>query len=869
MPLSGGSKLGPYEIVAPIGAGGMGQVYRARDPRMGREVAIKVSGERFSDRFSREVHAVAALNHSNICHLYDVGPNYLVMELVEGSTLAERIKDGAIPLDEALNIAHQISAALEAAHEKGITHRDLKPGNVMIKPDGTVKVLDFGLAKFGGTPTAPTEDSPTVTMLATQVGVVLGTAAYMSPEQAKGKSVDKRADIWAFGVVLYEMLTGKRMFTGETITELLGSVLKEEPDLSRVPDRVRRLLRACLEKDPQRRLRDIGDAWRLLDDAPAASARSTSWLGIAGWAIAAAALAGLAALALVHFREKPLAVRAVRFEVRLPEKSGAAFFKLSPNGELLVIADTASHKLEVRALDSLEFRTLPGTDNASYPFWSPDSASIGFFAGGKLKKISVNGGPIQTLCDAPSGRGGTWSSDGVIVFSPDPTAPLQRVGMSGGTPVAVTKLGQDSEDHRFPEFLPDQRHFLYTVNGPAEEANGIYAGSLNGDPPVRILPNVSSAVYVPPGVSSAIASGPGYLLFRRETALMAAVFDPERLQIAGEVFPVAEPVGISANVAYAAFSASANGVLVHNAGGAAAETELVWMDRAGKRLSTVGKPGPISSEALSPDEKAVAYVVSDGNDHSDVWLYDLNRDSASRFTFGTGRAVSPIWSPDSSRIAYGVAPTTFGKGDIFQKPAAGGKEELVQRPGTLGSQLLLSDWSPDGKTVVYTPEVTLGKTRADLFMLPMEGDHKPSVYLQTPFGEYEAQFSPDGHWMSYTTDESGKPQVNVQPIPPTGAKWQVSTAGGSQPRWRRDGKELFYIAADEKLMAVPVKTSPSFQAGAPQELFPTALSSGGQYRFFYTPSKDGQRFLMDVPAEGSTAQPPITVVLNWQAELKK
>jgi predicted Ser/Thr protein kinase len=863
MSLSAGTRLGPYEILAPIGAGGMGQVYRARDPRMGREVAIKVSGERFTERFSREVHAVAALNHPTICHLYDVGPDYLVMELVEGTTLAERIRQGAIPLEEALKIARQIAAALEAAHEKGITHRDLKPGNVMIKPDGTVKVLDFGLAKFGGTPTAPTEDSPTVSMMATQAGVILGTAAYMSPEQAKGKSVDKRADIWGFGVVFYEMLTGNRLFNGETITELLSSVLKEAPDLSRVPDQVRRLLRACLEKDPHQRLRDIGDVWRLLDDAPAAPARSMSWLGFAGWAIAAAALAALAMLAFVHFHEKP---RAVRFEVRMPEKSGASFFKLSPNGELLVVADTATRKLEVRALDSLEFRTLPGTDNARYPFWSPDSGNIGFFAGGKLKRISVHGGPVQTLCDATDGRGGAWNSEGVIVFSPDPNAPLQRVDMSGGVPIAITKLSQDGEDHRFPEFLPDQRHFLYTVH--YSDADGIYAGSLQGGPSVRILPDISSAVYVPPGVSAATASGPGYLLFRRETTLMAA-FDPARLQITGEVFPVAEEIGVT-NAAYGAFSASTNGVLAHSPGGDRPERELVWVDRAGKRLGTVGKSGPITYEALSPDEKTVAYIVTDaGNGHSDVWLYDMNRGSASRFTLGTGRAVSPIWSPDGSRIAYAGSPTNVGKFDILQKPVRGGKEELVQP--SAGAQLRLFDWSPDGKTVVYMPEGTVGKTKADLFLVPMEGDHKPSVYLQTPFGEYDGQFSPDGRWMSYTSDESGQEQVNVQPIPPSGAKWQVSTAGGSRARWRRDGKELFYIAVDRKLMAVPVKTTPSFEAGSPQELFPEAplIGTNTSGQFYYTPSKDGQRFLMDVPGEGVATQPPITVVLNWQAGLKK
>jgi eukaryotic-like serine/threonine-protein kinase len=473
----------------------------------------------------------------------------------------------------------------------------------------------------------------------------------------------------------------------------------------------------------------------------------------------------------------------------------------------------------------------------------------------------VNGGPVQTICDATDGRGGTWSSDGVIVFSPDLGSPLQRVAMGGGAPTAVTKLSEDGEDHRFPEFLPDQQHFLFTLNGPKQEIIGIYAGSLDGAPPVRLLPDVSSAVYVPP----AALSSTGHLLFRRENTLMAVAFDPKRLQMVGDVFPAAaEPVGVTANNAYAPFSASANGVLAHQAGNGTADHELAWMDRAGKRLRSVGKPGQIQYEALSPDEKTVAYILNDGTGRSDVWLLDIARDSPSRFSFQPMGAVTPLWSPDGSKIAYGVGPVGLITVDIFQKPASGGKEELVQRSG----QVRLFDWAPDGKNVVFTPEQTVGKTQTDLFLLPMEGDHKPVPYLQTSFGEFNAQFSPDGRWMSYTTDDSGKDQVWVRPVPDTGKKYQVSTAGGTRARWSRDGKELFYISLDQKLTAVPVKTSPGFEAGSPRELFPFTPGANA-LAFFYTPSKDGQRFLMNVATGVTAPQPPITVVLNWQTGLKK
>jgi hypothetical protein len=863
MPLSAGDRLGPYEILAPIGAGGMGEVYKARDLRLNRIVAIKVSRDQFSERFDREARHVAALNHPNICTLYDVGPNYLVMEFVEGETLA-----GPVPFETAIKYAHQIAEALEAAHDKAIVHRDLKPANIKVTPEGTIKVLDFGLAKALDTDShadgRASDNSPTLTIGATKAGTILGTAAYMSPEQAKGKSADRRADVWSFGVVLYEMITGRRLFRGETVGDVLASVIKEEPDLSALPASIRPLVARCLIKDPKQRLQAIGEA-RIALENPAASAKPASsrpWSARLAWIAAALATAAAAALAVIHFRESPPPARAVRFEVTMPEKSGAAFFKLSPNGEFMVIADTATRKLEIRALDSIAFRPLDGTEGAIYPFWSPDSGTIAFFADGKLKKVSLNGGPPQILCDAPDGRGGTWNKDGVIVFAANLGTPIQRVASGGGAPVAITKIGSDGEDHRFPEFLPDQHHFLYTINGPNPNAIGIYAGSLENPEPVRLFPDVSSAVYAPSGPTARS----GHILFRRDSILLAAPFDPDALKITGDVFPAAaEPVGIAANNAYGAFSASANGVLAHRTASVAADRQMAWMDRSGKQIRTVGKPGNIQNDALSPDEKILAYSVSDGNGRSDIWLYDIARDSASRFTFGPGAVTTPIWSPDGTRIAYAVGPIGLITADIFQKPANGGKEELLGHSG----QVRIFDWSPDGKTLLFTPSLSIAKTKADLFLLPVQGDHTPAEYLKTPFSEHNAQFSPDGHWISYESDESGKEQVYVQPIPPTGAKWQVSsTAGGSRTRWGRDGKELFYISADQKLMSVAVKTSPTFAPATPQELFPLGPSANPEM-FYYTPSKDGQKFLVNTRAGESTAQPPITVVLNWQAALKK
>jgi eukaryotic-like serine/threonine-protein kinase len=853
MPLAPGARLGRYEILVPIGAGGMGEVYRAHDPRVGRDVAIKVSHEQFSERFEREARAVAALNHPNVCQLYDVGPNYLVMELIEGESLK-----GPLPLEDALRFATQIAEALCVAHEKGITHRDLKPANIMVTPAGVVKVLDFGLAKM---PETPAEDGATVTMSPTLAGMILGTAAYMSPEQARGKPVDKRADIWAFGVVLYEMLTGKQLFHGETISDTLAAVLTKEPDWAHVPVKVRRVLERCLEKDPAKRLRDISGVALLLEEQPQETTSSRSWLG---WAVAGIFILSTLGLAIVHFREAPPQEPSVRFQVPLPEKVTQPNFKASPDGRYIALTalQGGRGRLWIKALDSLELRELPGTENASYPFWAPDSASIGFFAQGKLKKIAVAGGPPVTLCDATDGRGGTWNRDGVIVFSPASGAALLRVSSNGGVPAPVTKLITPADIHRFPAFLPDDRHFLYTITGDKADTSGIYAASLDGGSPVRLQPDLSNAEYVPP----AAPGRAGNLLFRRETTLMAEPFDPGKLSAIGELFPVAEQVADAPNRNNAAFSASLPGLLVYSASSQIANRELVWMDRSGKRSGTLGTTGQISTAALSPDDSKISYTLGNQNQSMDLWLMDVARGVPSRLTFRPGLSRDGVWSPNAGRIAFTSQsdPSTPGF-RLYQKPTSGaGSEELLT--GGEVHNATLDDWSMDGKWIVYSQQDP--KTGWDLWLLPMQGDGQPISYLQTRFDELFAQFSPDGKWMAYVSNESGQTQVYVQSIPAGGAKWQVSAAGGTQPRWRRDGKELFYLSTDHKLTAVPVRVGSSFEAGRPEVLFEVQSASDTIIgRWTYQPAADGKRFLVTADVAGSAQM--LTVVLNWQVGLKR
>jgi serine/threonine protein kinase len=850
MSLVVGDKLGPYEIQALIGKGGMGEVYRARDPRVGRDVAIKVASVQFTERFDREVRAVAALNHPNICTLYDVGPNYLVMEYVEGEA-----PKGPLPLEDALRIARQIGAALECAHERGIVHRDLKPANIKVKPDETVKVLDFGLAKVTSASSAETpENSPTLSMAATQMGVVLGTAGYMAPEQARGKAVDKRADIWAFGVVLHELLTGQRLFQGEDLTETLASVVKEKPDLSQAPAGVRRLLQSCLEKDPKNRLRDIGDAWRLLEDQPAPAsvpARSRA-SAILPWGAAAVLATGLAFFAYRYLTQEP--PRMVRFSVQPPPN--ARFLptppSVSPDGRKIAVGVVSEGKTEIwiRDLDSLAARPLPGTEAPAWPAWSPDSRSVAFWSDGKLKRIDIGGGPAVAIADTNTWNGGSWSRNDVIVFARQDG--LYRLAAGGGTATPVTALDKASSEifHGAPAFMPDGRHFLYGAVSLDREKTLVYAGDIESKEPAK------NRRRVPANLGKPVYAG-GYLLFTRENTLMAQPFDPKRLEATGVAVPVAEKVADFSGLGM--FDASQD-VLAYISGPSAADVQLTWYDRAGKLTGRMSQPGLVEWVSISPDGSTAAFTRNEDVTRFDIWLHDLARDTDSRFTFGTSSGF-PVWSPDGQRVAY--TSIRAGTANTYVKAIGGAsKEEALD---TSARNKRVDDWSKDGRYILegYYDDP---KTKADLWALPMSGDRKPVPYLNSEFTERYGRFSPDGQWVAYMSDENGRDEIFVQQFPTPGGKKQISTHGGAYPTWSRDGNELFFIAPDGKMMGVAVKGGDRFTAGTPKPLFDAHLVTFGQETQFNV-SKDG-RFLIPSQAEPGAAL-PMTVVLNWRLGLKK
>ena len=890
MGLPSGTHLGPYEILSAIGAGGMGEVYQAHDTKLGRDVAIKVLPEAFAhdpdrlSRFQREAKMLAALNHPNIATIYGLeqsnGTSYLVMELVQGETLAERVKrDGAVPVEEALAIAKQIAEALEAAHEKGIIHRDLKPANVKLTPEGKVKVLDFGLAKaFAGD--AANEDaanSPTLSMAATMHGVILGTAAYMSPEQARGKPVDKRTDIWALGAVLYELLTGKAAFQGEDVTDILAAVVRAEPDWQGLPAatpvKIRDLLRRCLQKDKTLRMQAAGDVRIEIVEALAAPAEQVAAQRGSrerlAWSVAAfllvAFVAALAFGAIAYLRRVQQETETMRFFISPPEMwhlsqigaggGAAAPLAVSPDGHRVAfVATSADGKslLWVRSLDTLAAQSLAGTDGASSPFWSPDSRFLGFFADGKLKKIEVSGGPPIMLCDASNSRGGTWNRDGVIVFNPT-NHELQKVSAAGGVPSAATMLGLGEIDHVRPLFLPDGRHFLhYVLGGPR---NGINLSSLDSAERKLLLNSDSTNVIY----------SQGYLLFLRETTLMAQPFDAQRLALTGDAFPIAEQIQTSSTVQpNGVFSASENGVLAYQTGTGAAGYQLLWFDRTGKQVGVLGDPAAYSDLELSPDGKRASVSILDpAGKGRDIWLYDVSRGLRTRFTFGPANLhAKSIWSPDGSRLVF----NSNGKGhlDLYQKASSGAGAEEVLLEDNLDKYPV--SWSPDGRFILY---VTTGVARINnLFVLPLSGDHKPIPFLKTQFNQPIGQFSPDGKWVAYVSDESGRNEVYVAPFPGPGGKWQISTVGGTHPRWRRDGTEIFYLASDYKLMTAAVNgKGSSFEVGAVKSLFQTRSPLFAN-RYSYDVSADGQRFLINTAPE-QVASAPITVVLNWTAGLKK
>jgi Tol biopolymer transport system component/predicted Ser/Thr protein kinase len=899
--LAVGTRLGPYEIVSPLGAGGMGEVYRARDTRLERTVAVKVLPSHLSrtdearQRFEREAKTISQLSHPHICALYDVGNQdgveYLVMEYLEGETLAERLLKGPLPADQTLRFGIEIADALDKAHRQGIVHRDLKPGNVMLTKSG-VKLLDFGLAKAvqPALPTSALTSLPTETPALTAEGTILGTFQYMAPEQLEGRDTDARTDIFAFGAVLYEMATGQKAFSGRSRASLIGAILKDEPPListvqPMTPPALDRIVRTCLAKDPEDRrqtARDVVLELRWITEGSQAgiaaslvpARRSRERLA---WILAVLFGAGLAVTLSISLLRQPRASserRAVKLSVLPPEKG--TFFPgmiaLSPDGSRLAfVAAGADGKnlLWIRPLDAMEARPLPGTERAYAPFWSPDGRFLAFFAEGKLKKIEASGGPPQILTSLTGtigagtvGRGGTWNREGVIVFAPNPGGPLVRILDTGGAIAPVTKLDASRQEnsHRWPVFLPDGRRFFYFARSRQKENHAIFVGSLDSKETTLLMSGATNVLFSPgsPGGSR------GDLLFERNGRLVTRRLDVSTLRFEGEPIPIAERIQASDPFTAAMFTVSETGVLAYGQGIHTGPLQLAWFDRSGKRLGSIDSPGYCLDINLSPDQKRVALdVVNFEVGGRELWQAELTRGLPSRLTLGDKQAMSPVWSPDGTRIAFS-SNLQGGAPDLYEKPSRGvGKEEPLFHSD---AAKLPVDWSADGRFLVF--ELRDPDSKVKLWVLPLSGDRKPFPLLQTLFNESLGAFSPDGRWIAYVSDESGRSEVYVQAFPISTAKWRVSTAGGTAPRWRRDGKEIFYLSSENKLMAVPVTAGPSFDAGIPVALFEVGTTPGVSIRHAYCVTSDGERFLVIRAAEPQET-PPITVVLNWTADLKK
>jgi serine/threonine protein kinase/Tol biopolymer transport system component len=870
-----GTRLGHYEVRSHLGSGGMGDVYQATDSKLGRDVAVKILPEAFARdetrraRFEREARVLASLNHPHIAALYGLeefeGRGLLVMELISGETLAERVSFGALPIGEALTIGRQISEALEAAHEKGVVHRDLKPSNIKVTAEGQIKVLDFGLAKALTPETAvDLSNSPTLSLAATNVGVILGTAAYMSPEQARGKEVDRRTDIFAFGCVLYELLTGRRAFHGETAAEVLAAVLKSEPDWSRLPGdtpaTVRRLLRRCLEKDPRRRLQSSADLRLEIEEAlarPDVESESATrprgvpvvWLVVA-LVVVVIALAG--ALGGLYFRE-PAETPEFRVDIVTPSTSDPISFAVSPDGRRLtfVASGDGQSRLWLRALDATTAQPILGTDGASYPFWSPDSRSIGFFAEGKLKRVDIGGSP-QTLANATLGRGGAWTPDGQIIYAPTGGGVLFRVPASGGTEAPLTKLESGQTSHRHPSMLPDGRRFVFYITGQ-DERTGVGLGSLDSMETRFLSTSMAKASYM----------APGWLLTVQQGTLVAFPFDPSRGEIRGEPITVADPVGYDTISRAAAFSVSTTGLVLYRSS-TATRRQLTWFDRSGKALGVVGPSDEdnLADPELSPDGTRVA-VDRNPQNNTDVYVLALDGSRWSRLTFDPSQDSLPIWSPDGSRITF--RSNRKGVLDLFEKPAnPGGNEELVLQTDQYKDP---SDWSRDGRFLLFRSSDP--KTENDIWVRPADKNQEPFAFLNTRSAEAASKFSPDGRWVAYQSNESGRLEIYVRPFPGPGGQLQVSTSGGTQPRWRQDGKELYYLGADGKLMAVPIIVNGTVvEPGNPEPLFQPRIATTptSAYRAQYDVAKDG-RFLVNVTANDSTTS-PITLLMNWTRPVK-
>ena len=881
-----GRTLNHYKIVSELGSGGMGEVYLAQDTKLHRQVALKVLASAVADdverraRFEREARAVAALNHPNIVTIHSVeeaqGLHFITMELVRGKTLSELIPAGGLALDELFRLAIPLADAVSAAHEKGITHRDLKPANVMLTKEGRVKVLDFGLAKvwvLDGTDTSLTY-SPTLTARMTQVGVILGTAAYMSPEQARGQDVDKRSDIWAFGVLLYEMLTGDQLFAGNTATDILGAIVHCSPDWDRLPDDtptgVVRLLKRCLTQELPERLRDIGEARHALshldEEAPQPAAdAATPAASSMVWKIAAGVLLALSAALSAAFLLSPQdEQRILRATIVAPAgnrllavRDRAGPVRVSPDGRSLVFVaqdEKATSRVWVRSLDSAESRPIPGTEGGHRPFWSPDSRSLAFFSDGQLRRVSLAGGAPLAVASAPDARGGSWSPEGVIVFAPTSGSELHVVAAGGGETRQVTDFGQAGSretSHREPRFLPDGRHFLYLAQSEITNWK-VYVGDIDGGTSKALTTSSGGAVHAE-----------GYLLTLRDTTLVAQPFDTGTHSLSGDPMPVAEKVTLDPAYGIGVFSASPPGVLAYQAG-SRERNELTWLDGSGNLVGTAGQPDAYDQLALSPDGTRAAVIINEADGIRDVWVVDLAHGTRTRLTFSTKEAPGvhsdPVWSPDGREIIFSAKRT--GTYDLYRKAADGSGEETLLLDAV--EDLWVYDWSPDGKFVVYGHERPEHDGAEDLFVVPVSGEGDPIRLLDTPFNEWPAEFSPDGRWLAYDSPESGRREIYVVPFPGMDSRWQVSTEGGRFPQWSPDGNRLYFWNGGN-LMAVQLQASGStLQVGTTEKVFNT---SWGSAFAAYAVAPDGERFLA-LTSDTGTGPPTLSLFLNWQEELE-
>jgi eukaryotic-like serine/threonine-protein kinase len=879
MALPTGTRLGPYEIVAPLGVGGMGEVYRARDTRLERTVAIKVLAERLGtdpelrERFDREARTISQLDHPHICALYDVGQengaSYLVMQYLEGETLASRLKRGAPPMHEALTIATQMAEALDKAHRSGIVHRDLKPGNIFLTRSGA-KLLDFGLAKVAAA--AAWESHLGVTTMEdvaqTAQGTILGTFQYMAPEQIEGGHVDARSDIFAFGAVLYEMLTGRKAFEGKSQPSLIGSILKEQPPpASQVQPLVSPLLehvvRTCLAKNPDDRfqtahdlllqLRWIAEGGSAVGAPAVVVARRRRHERVTGIALVVVSLLWLATLvpASLYFWGAANE-RKVEFVVATPEMPNPMLITVSPDGRLLAFVAPASpgskSVLWLRALNSIVAQPLAGTENAFAPFWSPDSQYLGFWAEGTVKKVNLTGGPPQNLCTTPVFANATWNKDGVIVFS-DGTV-LKRVSAAGGEPVAVTQLDPSQQEvgHRWPYFLPDGRHFLYSTWSLQPDKHATLIGSLDSAERTRLIDTDSMMAYAPPG----------FLIFQRSGTLLAQPFDAKRLRLTGDPVRLAEDVTNVPRSGRAAFDVSQTGVLVYRTGQPSDTIfALSWFDRKGNPLDAAGEPGPYRQMRLSPDDKRLAVSRLDSKTSAwDIWTLDLSNHILTRLTFDPAHDQDSVWSQDGRSVMY--MSQRMRKYDFFQKAVGGTTESIVFE--SADHPKWLDDLSRDGRFLLFHTETTL-------YALELTGDRKPVVLDRSPFKKDEARFSPDGRWVTYQSNETGATEVYVASFPSFDNRRRLTARGGAEPEWRSDGKELFYLT-DGSVMAVDVTPGPSMELGVPHRLFQTPLGNTCCFEH-YGVTRDGQRFLFPTPQRDNAILRPITVIINWTAGLKK